>query len=140
MNDLDFDIRVYLVDDDETLLKAISQIYELDGMPVVPISDPVRLSDEIDRDLLGVVVTDVRMPRMDGFKLFEKIKSIDPEIPVIFVTGHADVPMVLDTLRNGAFDFFSKPIDSEHLLSSTRRAIETRRLVLENRALRNLAQ
>ena len=140
MTDFDLKIRVYVVDDDEVLLKAISQIYELDDVEVVSVSDPVTLAQEINRDFPGVVVTDVRMPKMDGFQLFETIRSADPEIPVIFITGHADVPMVLETLRKGAFDFFSKPIDSEYLLSSTRRAIETRRLVLENRTLKALSQ
>jgi two-component system C4-dicarboxylate transport response regulator DctD len=140
MTNFDFNVRVFLVDDNEILLKAITQIYELDDMEAVPISDPVELVNGIDRDFPGVIVTDVRMPGMDGFELFSKVNQLDSEIPVIFITGHADVPMVLETLRKGAFDFFSKPIDSEHLLASTRRAIKTRGLVLENRRLKELAQ
>jgi len=138
MIDLAIELQVYLVDDDEILLKALTQVYELDDVPVVAVDDPVTLSKSINRDFAGVVVTDVRMPGMDGIELFNKIADIDPEIPVILMTGHADVPMVLGALKDGAFSFFSKPIDSEHLLSSTRKALETRRLVLENRNLREL--
>ena len=132
-------IEVHLIDDDKMLLNAISQIYELDGINVSASSDPVEFAKSIDDSFSSVVVTDVRMPKMDGFELFQKIKKIDSEIPVIFITGHADVPMVLDTLRDGAFDFFSKPIDSKHLLASTRRAMRSRQLVLENRKLKELA-
>jgi len=140
MIDLAIELQVYLVDDDEVLLKAITQVYELENVPVVAIEDPVKLSKTIDRDFAGVVVTDVRMPKMDGIELFNKIVDIDPEIPVILITGHADVPMVLGALKDGAFSFFSKPIDSEHLLAVTHKALETRRLVLENRRLRELAE
>lgn len=140
MTDLEFNPLVYLLDDDEILLKAMTQIFELDDIDVVPMSDPVKLSKMINTDFCGVIVSDIRMPIMDGIELFRKVNSIDAEIPVIFITGHADVPMVLKTLREGAFDFFSKPINSEHLLSSSRKAIETRRLVLENRQLKKLTE
>ena len=140
MSDSELNIRVFLVDDDKTLLKAITQAYQLDNFDVVAISDPLELLSQISRDFHGVVVTDVRMPQIEGIELFNKIKAIDHQIPVIFMTGHADVPMVLNALRDGIFDFFSKPIDSELLLASTRRAIETRRLVLENRELRELSE
>jgi len=140
MNRKSFDLRVFLVDDDEVLLKAIAQIYELDGFNVVPVASPKALLDDIKPDFEGIIVTDVRMPNMGGIELFNRVRDIDPEIPVIFITGHADVPMVLNTLREGAFDFFSKPLDSELLLASTRRAFDTRRLVLENRRLNSLAQ
>ncbi len=131
-------IRLHLVDDDEVLLQAITQIYELEDIDVIPTASPQELLERITDDFPGVIVTDVRMPKIDGFALFEKVKKIDPEIPVTFITGHADVPMVLKTMRDGAFDFLAKPIDSEHLIASARRAMQTRRLVLENRQLQSL--
>lgn len=140
MKDLEFDLKVYLIDDDKILLQAISQIFELEDIDVVAFDDPTKLLHVLTPDLDGVVITDVRMNSMDGIELYKRISTIDPDIPVTFITGHADVPMVLNTLRSGAFDFFSKPIDSEHLLATTRRALATRRLVLENRALKQLAQ
>lgn len=140
MTELELEPRVYLVDDDEILLKAMTQVFELGDVDVTPISNPAELLSQVDVNFCGVVVTDVRMPEIDGLELFQRLQGIDADIPVIFITGHADVPMVLDALRKGAFDFFSKPIDSEHLLVSARKALETRRLVLENRKLKTLAQ
>ena len=140
MNDIGFKLRVFVVDDDKILLNAIAQIYELDDIEIVPLSDPIALLESIQPDFAGVIVTDVRMPSIDGIEIFKRVNRIDPEIPVIFITGHADVPMVLNMLREGAFDFFSKPLDSELLLASTRRALDKRRLVLENRRLKELAE
>jgi len=140
MKSSELKIRVYVVDDDAVLLSAVVQAFELEDFDVAPISEAKRLLVEIDEHFAGVIVTDVRMPKMDGITFFKAIKKIDPEIPVIFLTGHADAPMVLSTLHEGAFDFFSKPVDTEHLLATTRRAIDTRRLVLENRELKARAK
>jgi two-component system C4-dicarboxylate transport response regulator DctD len=140
MKSSELKIRVYVVDDDAVLLSAIVQAFELENFDVTPISEAKRLLAEIDEHFAAVIVTDVRMPKMDGITFFKAIKKIDPEIPVIFLTGHADAPMVLSTLHEGAFDFFSKPVDTEHLLATTRRAIDTRRLVLENRELKARAK
>lgn len=133
------DIRVHLVDDDKILLKALTQAFELDNIDVVSFDNPVSLLEQVHQGFSGVIVTDVRMPQLNGLELFAKVKEIDPEIPVIIMTGHADVPMVLKALRDGVFDFVSKPLDSDHLLASARRAMETRRLVIENRHLIDLA-
>lgn len=139
MKQLNTNISVYLVDDDDGMRTAICQMFELDDILIKPIKDPVALSNIITPDFEGIIITDVRMPIMDGFALFKHVKSIDSDIPVIFITGHADVPMVLNTLRDGAFDFFAKPVESEHLLASARRAIGFRKLILENRNLKTLA-
>ena len=139
---MDFEntIRIFLVDDDPTLLKALTQAFELENMDVVPFSSAEMAIPEIAPSSPIIVITDVRMPNISGIEFFQKVKGIDSEIPVIFITGHADVPMVLSTLRDGAFDFFPKPIDVEHLLGAARRAADNRRLVLENRSLRELAE
>lgn len=136
MKDTELKIRVYIVDDDKVLLSAIVQSFELEDFDVAPFSEAKELLKEVEKDFTGVIVTDVRMPKMDGIAFFKAVHKIDAEIPVIFLTGHADAPMVLSTLRDGAFDFFSKPVDIDHLLATTRRAIDTRKLVLENRALK----
>ena len=132
-------IGVYLIDDDASLLKALHQAFELEGFDVTAISDPREFLQSLGRDFANIIVTDVRMPNIDGLSLFEKVKAIDPDIPVIFMTGHADVPMVLNALHDGAFDFFSKPIDTHHLFATVKRAIANRHLILEHRELKELA-
>jgi len=133
-------MQVLLIDDDAPLLSALSQSFELAELDVQTSMDPVASLNEINRDFSGIIISDIRMPKLDGISLFRQIKEIDPEIPVIIMTGHSDVPMVLSSLREGVFDFFAKPIDTDELLASARRALESRRLVLENRHLKQLAQ
>ena len=84
----------------------------------------------------GALITDVRMPRMDGFALMERALTIDPDLPVIMVTGHGDVSMAVRAIRGGAYDFIEKPYPAEILTDTVRRALERRRLVMENRQLK----
>ncbi|MCY1408647.1 C4-dicarboxylate transport transcriptional regulatory protein DctD [compost metagenome] len=87
----------------------------------------------------GVVITDVRMPGMDGLELLQKLKDQDADLPVILLTGHGDVPMAVEAMRIGAYDFLEKPFSPESLLNSLHRALEKRQLVLENRHLHEQA-
>src|SRR3546814_13583420 len=84
-------------------------------------------------DCPGVVVTDIRMPGMDGLELRAAIHAIDPEIPVVLITGHADVAMAVCALHDGAFDFLAKPFAADHLVGVVRRALAHRALILDNR-------
>jgi len=87
----------------------------------------------------GVIVSDVRMPGMGGMALLNRLQQLDPDLPVILLTGHGDVPMAVEAMRDGAYDFLEKPFSPEALLSSLRRALEKRQLVLENRRLHEQA-
>ncbi len=128
-----------LIDDDATLRTVLRQAFDLEDMGVEVFGDPLVALSRITPGFEGAIVTDVRMPGIDGMELFRRVQAIDPDIPVIVTTGHADVPMVLDALKRGVFDFFPKPFAADHLIASVRRAIERRALILENRALRALA-
>jgi len=86
------------------------------------------------------VVSDIRMPRIDGLELFQRLKALDADLPVILITGHGDVPMAVAALHDGAYDFIAKPYGADRLVQSVSRAAEKRRLVLENRRLRLAAQ
>lgn len=124
-----------LVDDDETLRTVLVQAFQIEGLDVEVKSDPLAALALLNRDFDGVLITDVRMPGMDGLELFRRVRAIDADIPVILMTGHGDVPMVIDAMRAGAFDFLPKPFSPDHLIASVRKANEVRRLVLENRRL-----
>ena len=130
------DLRVVFIEDDAHLREAVVQGLELEGLSVEPFDEALpalrRLSDRFE----GVVVSDIRLPGMDGLELFEGIRAIDSELPVIFTTGHGDVAMAVEAMKNGAADFFTKPYSSTALLEAIRRAAGTRALVLENRRLR----
>lgn len=131
---------VYLVDDDSQLRKAMRQTLELHGMMVTPFPKAELALEAISQDFDGVVITDIRMPGMDGLQFFDRLRQIDADLPVILITGHGDVPMAVAALQNGAYDFIAKPFPAERMVESARRALEKRRLVMENRALKQAAQ
>lgn len=130
---------VAFIDDDEVLRAANVQALMLAGLKVKPFSSAEAALDDLDQSFPGVVVSDVRMPRMDGITLFRRLKRVDPDLPVILVTGHGDIAMAVDAMREGAYDFLAKPYPMERLLSAVRHALEKRRLVLENRELKRRA-
>jgi len=131
---------VFLIDDDKDLLRATKQTLELAGFVVSAFSAAGEALHGLDADFAGVVVSDIRMPQMDGQQLFAHIKALDADLPVILVTGHGDIPMAVQAIQDGAYDFIAKPFATDRLVQSVRRAAEKRRLVLENRALREAAE
>ncbi|MCC0014532.1 MAG: sigma-54-dependent Fis family transcriptional regulator [Hoeflea sp.] len=128
---------VHLVDDDADLRHALKQSLELEGLSVVCHSSAEDVGDLPLRNLYGVVVSDIRMPGIDGLTLMRRILGIDPTMPVVLITGHGDVQMAVEAMRAGAYDFIEKPFAANRLFSVVERALEKRRLVLENRSLRN---
>lgn len=135
----DISQAVLFVDDDPELREANVQALQLAGLEVRPFADARSALAAIDTGFTGMVVSDIRMPGMDGLELFAAIRAIDLDIPVILISGHADVPMAVRALREGAFDFLAKPFAADHLIAACARALQTRSLVLENRALRAAA-
>lgn len=127
--------RVVFVDDDKDVREALGQSLELGGYQTVLCKSFIEAIDHISRSLDGVIVTDIRMPGKDGFDLLERTHSIDPDIPVIVLTGEGDIPMAVRAVQGGAYDFLEKPCAPQRLIDAVVRAIEKRRLVLENRRL-----
>ncbi|SCX80841.1 sigma-54-dependent transcriptional regulator [Microvirga guangxiensis] len=128
--------KVVLVDDDQEVLDAYRQTLELDGFDVTAVGSAKAGLNMLSPDLSAVVVSDVRMPGLDGFGLLDAVRAIDPDIPVVLVTGHGDVPMAIKAVRAGAWDFIEKPADPVRLVETVRRASAHRSLILENRTLR----
>lgn len=133
-------ISVILIEDDDALGPAVAQALRLEGMEVALFGDAVSALGAIANDFPGVVVSDVRLPGMDGLALFVQLQEQDPDLPVIFTTGHGDVAMAVAAMKDGAADFFTKPYSSAALIRAITVAADRRRLVLENRRLRRSLQ
>lgn len=132
----DAQTQVLLIDDDPHLRQALRQTLDLAGLKVATLDDARQLDTAQCKDWPGVVVSDIRMPGIDGMELLRQLHEQDADLPVILITGHGDVPLAVQAMRGGAYDFLEKPFPSDALLDSVRRALEVRRLVLENRTLR----
>jgi two-component system C4-dicarboxylate transport response regulator DctD len=127
---------ILFIDDEQHLRNAVSQTFELADLKVQCFDAPQDALERVTRDYTGIVVTDIRMPEMDGSQVLRQVLEIDYELPVVLVTGHGDVQMAVEAMRAGAYDFIEKPFSSDHLVEVVRKAIDKRRLTLENRELR----
>jgi len=128
--------HVLIVDDEEDMRRSISQFMILSGFESETYDSATQVLPVINTDYDGVIISDIRMPGMDGMELLRRVHSIDANLPVILITGHGDVQMAVEAMRIGAFDFIEKPFDPERLADLVRRAGQTRRLMLDNRTLR----
>ena len=132
--------QVMLVEDDRDLAVAVAQGLRLAGHQVSQHGDAASALAGIDADFPGVVVTDLRMPGLDGWQFFSEVTARDADIPVILTTGHGNISDAVAAIHQGAYDFVAKPFAMDRLLNSIGRALEKRRLVLDNRRLRAAAQ
>ncbi len=127
---------VFFIDDDEHVCRAAEQSLRLAGYDATAFRQARQAMDLVAPHWPGVLVTDVKMPVIDGFELLRWTIRRDPDLPVIMVTGHGDVGMAVEAMRAGAYDFIEKPLSADHLVGVVGRAMEKRRLILDNRALR----
>ena len=130
---------VLFVDDDEDLRRAAEQTLRLADLDVILCDRAETALARLGPEFPGVLVTDIRMPGMDGLDLMRAALVRDPDLPVILVTGHGDVGLAVQSMREGAYDFLEKPHAPARLVATVGRALDKRRLTLENRALRAAA-
>jgi two-component system C4-dicarboxylate transport response regulator DctD len=127
---------VALVEDDPALRDATHQTLALEGAEVVAFADAREALGWLTPEFPGVVVSDVRMPGIDGIAFFAELRRIDPDLPVILTTGHGDIAMAVEAMKNGAADFLTKPYPTADLIRAVRASSQRRALALENRRLR----
>ncbi|MCE4054434.1 sigma-54-dependent transcriptional regulator [Pseudomonas sp. Au-Pse12] len=130
---------VIVVDDEASIRTAVEQWLSLSGFEVRLFSRAEDCLAQLPKNFPGVILSDVRMPGLSGLELLAQLQRLDPDLPIILLTGHGDVPMAVEAMRDGAYDFLEKPFSPDTLLSSLRRALDKRRLVLENRHLHQQA-
>lgn len=123
---------VLLVDDEPMVRKSTQKWLQLAGFEVIECDSAIQALTYIDEAFSGIVVSDVKMPEMDGLALLDEVVSRVPGLPVVLVTGHGDVDMAINAMRQGAYDFIEKPFNPERLVETIQRACEKRRLMLEN--------
>ncbi|BDW94422.1 transcriptional regulator [Thalassospira tepidiphila] len=128
--------HIIIVDDDEAMRISLAQWLELSDFDVTVYEDARQALHDISPEFAGVILTDVKMPKLDGITFTRSVLAADPDIPIILMTGHGDVPMAVEAMKSGAYDFVEKPFEPKDIVESLERAIEKRRLVLENRNLR----
>jgi two-component system C4-dicarboxylate transport response regulator DctD len=127
---------ILFVDDEAAMRHAVTQWLGLAGFETLVHERAVTALGALGTDFPGVLVTDLKMEGMDGMELLQRSQQLDPELPVVVITGHGDVETAVEAMRLGAYDFIEKPFAPERFLEVVRRASEKRALVIENRRLR----
>jgi len=129
-------MKIAIVDDEQDMRQSISQWLALSGFDTETYASAEDALKTIGAEYPGIVVTDIKMPGMDGMAFLKRLMSVDSSLPVIMITGHGDVPMAVEAMRVGAYDFLEKPFNPDRMTELAKRASQTRRLTLDNRALR----
>ena len=128
--------RIFIVDDDPDLLSAMVEIVQAAGLPARGFARGRAMLGDLDPEWDGMILSDMRMPELSGLDLLDQARAMAPGVPFVLITAHGDVRSAVQAIRRGAFDFIEKPAPPEYLLAVIRRALETRRLQLENRRLK----
>lgn len=122
---------IYVVDDDDGMRRALSLLLNTVGYKTAAFASPKEFLDKVKMDAVGCLVLDIRMPGMSGLELQQHLNRMGSMLPVIFITGHGDVPMAVQAMKEGAFEFVQKPFRDQDLLDRINHALE---LDKENRA------
>jgi FixJ family two-component response regulator len=121
---MDNEATVFIVDDDEGVREGLGLLLETIEQPYELYSSAIEFLEAYDPSRRGCLVLDIRMPRMSGLDLQEKLNEQDSQLPIIFITGHGDIPMAVDAMRRGAMDFIRKPFREQDLLDRINEALE----------------
>lgn len=125
---------VYLVDDDQSMREAISSLVRSVGLNVETFASAHEFLRQVRSDVCACLVLDVRMPRMSGFDLQHALKEMGVEIPIIFITGHGDIPMAVRAIKSGALEFLPKPFADDQLLEAIDKALNSFKVILDGKA------
>ncbi|MFZ0737108.1 MAG: HD domain-containing phosphohydrolase [Candidatus Acidiferrales bacterium] len=125
--------KILIADDEEAIREVISTLLETKGYVCQAVPNGLVALEHFRRESPSLVLSDIVMPEMDGLKLLAQLREHDPDVPVIMVTAMHDISIALEAIRNGAYDYILKPFEKDQLYVSVRRALEHRRLVMENR-------
>lgn len=127
--------RILVVDDDKSIRRTLKDILEFEKYEVVEASDGLECMVKLQQAQYDVVILDIKMPKMDGMEVIEKIQATKPELPVVMISGHGNIDTAVEAVKKGAFDFIQKPPDLNRLLITIRNAMDKSTLITEKRVL-----
>jgi two-component system response regulator FixJ len=128
---------LFVVDDDAQMRDLLADIGRTVGLHVETFAEPYHFLNSYKDDRPGCLVTDMRMPQMSGLELYLRLKETGSQLPVIFITGHAEVPVVVQAFKNGAADFIEKPFKHHEIISSIQKAVEKDSMIRKDREARS---
>ena len=128
--------RILIVDDEQSIRETLREILEYEGYEIEEAKDGEKAIALIKKFNYDAVLSDIKMPKLDGIEVLEKAKSIAPELPFIMISGHGTMETAIEATKKGAFDFINKPPDLNKLLITVRNAVDKNNLVIETKVLK----
>jgi DNA-binding NtrC family response regulator len=130
--------KILIIEDEAAIRRVLRNIISEENKTyeVEEAEDGIAGIDLISKSDYDLVLCDIKMPKMDGVEVLEKVKKVKPEIPVVMISGHGDLDTAVNTMKMGAFDYISKPPDLNRLLNTVRNALDRKELVVENKLLK----
>ena len=128
--------KILVVDDETPIRRTLRDILEFEGYEVEEASDGLECIAKVQKEKFDVIITDIKMPKMDGIEALERLQILSPETPVIMVSGHGTIDTAVEAVKKGAFDFISKPPDLNRMLITVRNALDRSELVNTTQVLR----
>ena len=128
--------KVLIVDDEPSIRRTLREILEFEKYDVEEACDGLECLVKLKRDKYDVVVMDIKMPKMDGMDALERLQLLAPDTPVVMISGHANIDTAVDAVKQGAFDFISKPPDLNRMLITLRNAMDKSSLITETKTLK----
>ncbi|HMQ76445.1 MAG TPA: sigma-54 dependent transcriptional regulator [Flavobacteriales bacterium] len=129
--------KILIIDDEKAIRSALKDILEHEKHTVDEAEDGAAGLDKVKKNRFDLVLCDIKMPKMDGLELLDKLQAHDPDLPVVMISGHGSIDTAVDALKKGAFDFIQKPPDINRILVSVRNALDRNSLVQETKVLRS---
>lgn len=128
--------KILVIDDDRPIRSTLREILEFEKFTVDDAEDGLAAIKKVEKSTFDLILCDIKMPKMDGIEVLQKIQEIKPEIPVVMISGHGDIETAVGAIKQGAFDFIAKPLDLNRLLVTVRNALDRNELVEETKQLR----
>ena len=128
--------KVLIIDDEEAIRNSIRDILEFEDYEVMEAKDGFDALAKIKQNKLDVIISDIKMPKMDGMDLLDKVMDIAPDIPMIMISGHGSIDTAVEAVKKGAFDYLAKPLDLNRILITLRNALDRASLVEESKTLK----
>ena len=130
--------KILIIEDEESIRRVLTKILkeENSSYDIFEASDGLLAIEFIKNQDFDLILCDIKMPKMDGLELLEATKKIKPDIPIVMISGHGDLETAVETMRHGAYDYISKPPDLNRLLNTVRNALDRKKLIKENKILK----
>ena len=127
--------KILIVDDERAIRRTLKDILEMEKYEVAEAEDGLSCLVKVKQDKFDVIVLDIKMPKMDGMDVMDRLAEVAPDIPVIMISGHGDIDTAVEAVKKGAFDFIAKPPDLNRLLITVRNALDKSTLVVQKKTL-----